>query len=93
MMANNGVDFFEDTNEHIGVWCGFMPHTTGCIVSAVTIVNASGIEAAAPSWVGTTLNLESYISAGLVDNAAGYITEITLSAGAAQMLKDNVRNM
>ena len=91
-MANNGCDFFEDTNEHSGVWCGFQPHKDGCIIAAVTIEDADGTEASTPTWVLTTANLDSYISAGLVGVKQGYITSITLSSGAVTMLRDNLRN-
>jgi hypothetical protein len=95
MMAANGVDFFEDTNIHLGVWTGFMPHNEGCIVSAVIIQDEDGNVADTPTWVGTTLDLDCYISAGLVysENGykQGYITSITLGSGAATFLKNVLR--
>ena len=91
MMANNGIDFIENTSKHTGVWCGFVPHSEGCKVSAIKIVNASGDEKTNPTWVATTANLESYISAGLVNGQQGFITEITLSEGAAHLLIDTIK--
>ena len=92
IIAINGNDFIEDTNTHYGVWSGFMPHCNGCIVESVIIQDADGNIAETPSWVGTTLDLDSYISAGLVYSDKGYqdgyIVSIKLSSGAATMNKD-----
>jgi hypothetical protein len=93
MIAANGVDFFEDTTKHTGVWRGFKPHSAGCKVAAVKIVNSEGVEAVTPTWVGTTLDLEEYISAGLVKGDLAYITEFTLTSGAAHMVKDTINNL
>ena len=94
-MANNGVDFFEDTDAHTGVWCGFMPHGKGCKVAAVTLTDGEGTEVdGTPSWVGTTLDLDSYISAGLADNLSqAYITSITLTSGACTLVKDTLTKL
>ncbi len=96
IIASYGVDFFEDTATHVGIWHGFMPHNEGCIVSAVVIQDEDGNIADTPTWVGTTLSLDCYTPAGLVysENGykQGYITSITLSSGAATCLKNIIRN-
>jgi hypothetical protein len=96
MIAHNGVDFLEGVGAHVGVWVGFMPHKDGCKVSSVVIQDFEGNLAPTPTWVGTTLDLDSYISAGLVVGGTGinkaYITSITFSSGGATALKDELRN-
>jgi len=93
--AQSGVDFIEDTNTHTGVWSGFMPHCEGCIVESVVIQDSEGnVSADTPTWVGTTLDLDSYISAGLVYSEDGfqdgYITSIKLASGAGTFVKDRI---
>ena len=92
MMASNGVDFIEGTAIHTGIWCGFMPHNEGCIVAAVTRVDHDGNAVTeVPTWVGTTLDLDSYISAGLSnDLSQAYITSITLASGGCTALRDEL---
>ena len=95
IIANNGVDFIEDTAIHTGVWCGFMPHNTGCIVAAVTRTDYEGnVVTEVPSWVGTTLDLDNYIPAGLANNLGqAFITSITLTSGACTLLRDELLNL
>jgi hypothetical protein len=90
VVAVNGNDFLE-AGAHTGVWAGFMPHKEGCKISAVTIVNKKGEELDTdPTWVNSVLDLDSYISAGLVNGEEGFITSVTVASGAGTFTKDRI---
>lgn len=93
MMGNNGQDFYEDTSAHTGVWYGFQPHKDGCIVASATITNIDGETDTTMNWVGTTLDLDSWISAGVLNGKAAYITSITLTSGACTIYKDTIEKV
>lgn len=103
MVGNNGDVFIENTVAHLAStyfgtnagFFGFMPHNTGCKLTAITVTNADGddIDETDAAWatkVGTTLDLDSWVSAGLVKGKKGYITSITLASGGAHCYADTI---
>lgn len=99
MSANNGQEFFEGTAEHEGVWFGFMPHKDGCKLTSITVADKDGNEIdendlPLSTIVGTTLDLDSFIGAGVVpgDNGAqkGYITKIKFASGGGTCYRDTL---
>jgi len=98
-LATNGQVFIEDTSAHTGVWHGFVPHTDGCVVAAITIEDKDGnsideTDASVSSWIGTTASLDSFMGSGLIKSTTGvqrgYITSITLTSGACTMYNDTM---
>ena len=104
MVGNNGQIFIENDSEHLAStyfgagagFFGFAPHLTeGCVISAITVENADGDELDETSTIwatmtGTTADLDSWVSAGLVNGKKGYITSITLSSGACTLYADTI---
>ena len=101
MVANNGQDFIEGTSASTGVWHGFMPHNTGCIIDEVTVTNANGdtidqTHADLSGIVGTTLDLDSFCGAPPVKDSTtgilikGYFTSIKPTSGACTAYRDTL---
>jgi hypothetical protein len=92
LTGNNGTDWVENgtiTAKTKEGWFGFQPHNAGCKVTAVTIKNAAGDSITTETWVNSTLDLDSFISASLVKGAKGYITSITVT-GACTLYRDTI---
>ena len=92
LVGNNGTDWVENGTLAAGTkegWFGFQPHNAGCKVTAVKIENAEGDYIETETWVNSTLDLDSFISASLVKLKKGYITSITVT-GACTLYRDTM---